>query len=48
MFDNDGTLWCEQPMYFQMLFAFDRVKAIAPSIRSGRPSSHSRASWTAT
>jgi hypothetical protein len=29
-FDNDGTLWCEQPMYFQGLFAFDRIKAIAP------------------
>ena len=29
-FDNDGTLWCEQPMYFQMLFAVDRVKALAP------------------
>src|SRR5213078_2745430 len=29
-FDNDGTLWCEQPMYFQLLFAFDRVKALAP------------------
>ena len=29
-FDNDGTLWCEQPMYFQFLFALDRVKAIAP------------------
>ena len=29
-FDNDGTLWCEQPMYFQALFAMDRVKAIAP------------------
>ena len=29
-FDNDGTLWAEQPMYFQVLFAFDRVKAIAP------------------
>ena len=29
-FDNDGTLWAEQPMYFQMLFAFDRVKALAP------------------
>ena len=29
-FDNDGTLWCEQPMYFQGLFAFDRVKALAP------------------
>ena len=29
-FDNDGTLWCEQPMYFQFLFAFDRVKVLAP------------------
>jgi phosphoglycolate phosphatase-like HAD superfamily hydrolase len=29
-FDNDGTLWCEQPMYFQILFALDRVKALAP------------------
>jgi phosphoglycolate phosphatase-like HAD superfamily hydrolase len=29
VFDNDGTLWCEQPMYFQMLFALDRIKAMA-------------------
>jgi hypothetical protein len=29
-FDNDGTLWCEQPMYFQLLFALDRVKVLAP------------------
>ena len=29
-FDNDGTLWAEQPMYFQFLFALDRVKAVAP------------------
>jgi hypothetical protein len=29
-FDNDGTLWCEMPMYFQMIFAFDRIKATAP------------------
>ena len=28
-FDNDGTLWSEQPAYFQLLFAFDRVKALA-------------------
>jgi len=28
-FDNDGTLWCEKPMYFQALFAFDRVKQLA-------------------
>src|SRR5262249_49855023 len=29
-FDNDGTLWVEQPMYSQFLFALDRVKALAP------------------
>jgi len=29
-FDNDGTLWAEQPMYVQALFAVDRVKALAP------------------
>jgi hypothetical protein len=29
-FDNDGTLWAEQPMYFQLAFARDRVKALAP------------------
>jgi len=29
-FDNDGCLWAEQPMYFQLLFALDRVKAMAP------------------
>ncbi len=30
VFDNDGTLWCEQPMYVQLAFALDRVKALAP------------------
>ena len=30
VFDNDGTLWAEQPMYFQLAFALDRVKALAP------------------
>jgi len=29
-FDNDGTLWAEQPLYFQFIFAIDRVKALAP------------------
>ena len=29
-FDNDGTLWVEQPMYVQLTFAIDRVKALAP------------------
>ena len=29
-FDNDGTLWAEQPMYFQLVFVLDRVKVLAP------------------
>jgi len=41
-FDNDGTLWVEQPMYVQLAFILDRVKAMAPmhpewqaAVRSG-------------
>ncbi|HVY73253.1 MAG TPA: HAD family hydrolase [Puia sp.] len=30
VFDNDGTLWSEQPLYFQFFFAFDRIKQMAP------------------
>ncbi|CAI8711510.1 HAD family hydrolase [Pseudomonas sp. IT-P176] len=30
VFDNDGTLWSEQPMYFQVLFALEEVKRMAP------------------
>ncbi|MBY3038492.1 HAD family hydrolase [Rhizobium laguerreae] len=30
VFDNDGTLWAEHPMYTQLAFALDRVKALAP------------------
>lgn len=30
VFDNDGTLWAEQPIYFQLRFAIDQVKALAP------------------
>jgi phosphoglycolate phosphatase-like HAD superfamily hydrolase len=30
VFDNDGTLWAEQPMYFQFAFMLDQVKAAAP------------------
>lgn len=30
VFDNDGTLWTEQPMPFQALFVFERIKALAP------------------
>ncbi|TPV35601.1 haloacid dehalogenase-like hydrolase [Paucihalobacter ruber] len=29
-FDNDGNLWSEQPVYFQLFFAIDRIKALAP------------------
>ncbi len=29
-FDNDGTLWVEQPMYTQLAFALDRIRALAP------------------
>src|SRR5271154_5231422 len=29
-FDNDGTLWCEQPLPVQLIFALDRVKTLAP------------------
>ncbi len=29
-FDNDGNLWAEQPMYFQLFFAIDRVNTLAP------------------
>lgn len=31
VFDNDGTLWPEQPMYVQLAFALDRVRALAPA-----------------
>ena len=40
VFDNDGTLWSEQPLYFQLLFALDRVKAMAedhPEWRDTQP-----------
>ena len=30
VFDNDGTLWAEKPMYFQLLFVLDRIHALAP------------------
>lgn len=40
VFDNDGTLWTEQPYYFQLAFAFDRIKAMAkdhPEWKSRQP-----------
>ena len=30
VFDNDGTLWSEKPVYFQLLFAIDRIKTLSP------------------
>jgi phosphoglycolate phosphatase-like HAD superfamily hydrolase len=39
VFDNDGTLWCEQPIYFQFAFALDRVKALAPQHSEWKDSS---------
>jgi len=30
VFDNDGTLWAEQPVYFQFIYAVDRIKRLAP------------------
>ena len=30
VFDNDGNLWAEKPTYFQLLFIFDRIRAMAP------------------
>ena len=39
-FDIDGTLWCEQPMYVQLAFTIDRVKALAaqhPEWKSEQP-----------
>jgi len=30
VFDNDGTLWSERPMYFQLMFVVDRIRAMAP------------------
>jgi phosphoglycolate phosphatase-like HAD superfamily hydrolase len=38
--DNDGTLWCEQPIYFQALFVFDRVRQLAaknPEFKEKQP-----------
>jgi phosphoglycolate phosphatase-like HAD superfamily hydrolase len=39
-FDNDGTLWAEQPAYFQLLFAFDEIKRMVaekPALKAKEP-----------
>ena len=48
VFDNDGTLWAEQPLYFQFVFALDRVKALAPKHPEWKTSSRSRPCSRAT
>ena len=48
VFDNDGTLWSEQPMYVQGFFAFDRVKALAPKHPEWKTKQRSRASSRTT
>ena len=30
LFDNDGTLWSEQPLYLEFMFVLDRIRAMAP------------------
>jgi len=43
VFDNDGTLWCEQPVYIQLQFALDRVRALGsqhPEWRTQEPFNH--------
>jgi hypothetical protein len=42
VFDNDGTLWAEQPLYFQALFAMDGSKPLPPSTRNGKKTNLSR------
>jgi len=42
-FDNDGTLWSEQPAYFQLFFALDRVREMAPEHPEWRDSPALRA-----
>src|SRR5262245_58114394 len=40
VFDNDGTLWCEQPVQVQVFFLIDRVKALAakdPGVAARQP-----------
>ena len=48
VFDNDGTLWTEQPSYTQFVFAMDRVKAVAARHRNGPRKMPSNPPWPGT
>ena len=48
VFDNDGTLWSEQPMYFQFVFLLDQVKAAAPKHPEWKNNPAFKALWRAT
>ena len=47
-FDNDGTLWCEKPLYVQADFVFRRFKEMVREDPSGRRSSRTRPSSRVT
>jgi hypothetical protein len=47
-FDNDGTLWIEQPFYTQFAFALDRVTALAPQHPEWATTQHSTRCSTTT
>src|SRR5262245_37020938 len=47
-FDQDGTLWVEQPMYTQVIYCLDRVPDVVKASRSSGTSSRSRPSCPAT
>jgi len=47
-FDNDGTLWTEQPMYVELAFSLQEVEKLAPNILTGRRRSPSPSCFTTT
>ena len=48
VFDNDGTLWSEQPFYFQFAFVLDRMKAMAPQHPEWKDNPPMRRRWRET
>jgi len=47
-FDNDGTLWAEQPLYVQLAFVIDRVKELAPANPEWKTQQPLRLYWKTT